>query len=146
MTRATRIERIMALKRLDELLAARQLMTARQQLDHGQQIHGDLVNYCDHYNVRSQQLSTRVDAASIQRERQFSEQLGKAVYQQEAVLKQQRERVHENNQQWLSKRTRSLATEALLRKVKEAETRRAEQLSAKETDELAQRTALVKLR
>ncbi len=146
MTRATRIERIIAIKRLDELLATRQLVSARRKLTEGQQLQGELINYCDHYNHRSQQLTQRVDAGSIQRERKFSEQLGKAVEQQQSVVESQRQKVSETNQRWLLRRTQSLATETLLKNVQKADALQTEKISAKEADELAQRIAQRKSR
>ncbi len=139
MSRSERISRIVALKRLDEVLAARQLMSARQSLTRGQQIHADLVNYLDHYSRRSSSANQRQDSSAMVREREFSGQLSKAIEQQQIALRRQGEQVDQEHRLWTAKRTRSLATEALLKRVHEDDAARQERIAAVETDEMAQR-------
>ncbi|MEM7705815.1 MAG: flagellar FliJ family protein [Pseudomonadota bacterium] len=138
MNRTKRIQRIVELKKLEEMLAAREVQHAQQQLARGQQVHEELLNYNQHYENLGQREGARKDAASWSRQRQFSEQLGKAITQQRDAITRQSQELELNRMNWREKRSRSLATEALLEKVQQVENQRLERTSAKEHDELAQ--------
>ncbi len=139
MSRSKRIRRIVELKQLEEMLAARDVQHAQRQLARGHQVHEELLNYNRHYETLGQREGARKDAASWSRQRQFSEQLGKAITQQREAIAQQTQELEINRMNWREKRTRSLATEALLEKIQQVENQRQERSSAKEHDELAQR-------
>lgn len=126
MKRSKRIQRLAQLQKLVENKAIAEMRRARSKLEGAQALHQHLTVHGAHYEQQVENDSRRSTAGLYHRYRTFVARLNDAIRQQEQQIELEEQQVDRSEAHWRRQRADSLAAEAFLDRVMQAELRQVE--------------------